>query len=63
VIVDPHTGTPVRGAGPAAVTGPSLGTADGYATALYAAGPAGLSWFPGTEGYRPVVVEGKPVSH
>ncbi|TML32507.1 MAG: FAD:protein FMN transferase [Actinobacteria bacterium] len=60
-IVDPHTGTPVRGAGPAAVTGPSLATADGYATALYAAGAAGLSWFSGTEGYRPVVVDGKPV--
>jgi len=58
-IVDPHTGTPVRGAGVATVTGPSLATADGYATALYAAGSAGLRWFPGSEGYRPVVVNGR----
>src|SRR5947209_6047888 len=42
-IVDPHTGTPVRGAGPAAVTGPSLATADGFAPALYARGAAGLT--------------------
>jgi FAD:protein FMN transferase len=61
-IVDPHTGTPVRGNGLATVTGPALATADGYATALYAAGAAGLSWFPGTDGYRAVVVDGKRVT-
>src|SRR3989440_1828094 len=51
-VVDPHTGRQVRGTGPAAVTGPALATADGYATALYAAGGAGLSWFPSQDGDR-----------
>jgi thiamine biosynthesis lipoprotein len=60
-IVDPHTGAQVTGTGPAAVTGPALSTADGYATALYAAGEAGLSWFPGPDGYRPLVVAGRAV--
>jgi thiamine biosynthesis lipoprotein len=59
-VLDPHTGEPVLGAGPAAVTGPALATADGYATALYAAGAAGLTWFDGSDGYRPVVLAGRP---
>jgi FAD:protein FMN transferase len=58
-VVDPHTGLEVRGAGPAAVTGPALSAADGYATALYAAGTAGLSWFPTGDGYRALVVAGR----
>lgn len=61
-IVDPHTGATIRGQGLATVTGPTLATADGYATALYAAGAAGLRWFPGTDEYRAVVVEGKPLT-
>src|SRR5436190_528228 len=61
-IVDPHTGGQVRGTGPAAVTGPTLAMADGLATALYAAGEAGLSWFPGREGYRALVVAGRKVA-
>src|SRR5437762_2303808 len=52
----------VRGTGPAAVTGPTLAMADGLATALYAAGEAGLSWFPGREGYRALVVAGRKVA-
>jgi len=60
-IIDPHTGGAVRGAGPATVTGPALSTADGYATALYACGEAGLSWFPTPDGYRAVVAGGRPV--
>ena len=60
-IVDPHTGRQVPGTGPAAVTGPALATADGYATALHAAGEAGLSWFPTPEGYRALVVAGRKV--
>jgi thiamine biosynthesis lipoprotein len=51
-VVDPHTGEPVARVVAATVTGPDLATADAYATALYAAGPAGLAWFPTTEGYR-----------
>jgi FAD:protein FMN transferase len=60
-VVDPHTGAQVGAPGPAAVTGPSLSTADGYATALYAAGDAGLSWFPSPDGYRALVVAGRAV--
>jgi FAD:protein FMN transferase len=60
-VVDPHTGRPVRSPGPATVTGPTLCRADGYATALYAAGEAGLAWFPSTDGYDALVVAGHPV--
>ena len=60
-IIDPHTGTRVLARGPATVTGPTLSVADGYATALCAAGEAGLPWFPGSRGYEPLVVAGRPV--
>ena len=61
-VLDPRTGEPARAAGPAAVTGPALATADGYATALYAAGRAGLAWFADSDGYRPIVLDGRPVN-
>ncbi len=61
LIIDPHTGTPVGSRGPATVVGPTLAAADGFATALYAAGEAGLSWFPTADGYDAVVVAGHPV--
>jgi FAD:protein FMN transferase len=51
-VVNPHTGDLVAAAGPAVVTGPDLAVADAYATALYAAGPAGRVWFPTVDGYR-----------
>jgi thiamine biosynthesis lipoprotein len=60
-IVDPHTGRSVGSRGPATVVGPTLASADGYATALYAAGEAGLPWFPTAEGYDAIVVAGRPV--
>jgi thiamine biosynthesis lipoprotein len=60
-VIDPHTGVPARSRGPATVTGPTLAMADGYATALYAAGEAGLSWFADSGGYAPMVVAGRPV--
>jgi thiamine biosynthesis lipoprotein len=44
-VVDPHTGSTVAALASATVVGPDLGPADAYATALYAAGPAGLAWF------------------
>ncbi|WP_341721155.1 FAD:protein FMN transferase [Micromonospora sp. FIMYZ51] len=51
-VVDPHTGAPADQLVAATVIGPDLAVADAYATALYAAGPAGLDWFgPGSE-YR-----------
>ena len=51
-VVDPHTGEPVNRLVAATVTGPDLAVADGYATALFAAGRTGLDWFPTGEGYR-----------
>ena len=39
----------------ATVLGPNLAVADAYATALFAAGPAGLDWFPTADGYRALV--------
>ncbi|MFC6017507.1 FAD:protein FMN transferase [Plantactinospora solaniradicis] len=51
-VVDPHTGEPANRLVAATVTGPDLAVADGYATALFAAGRAGLDWFPTKDGYR-----------
>jgi thiamine biosynthesis lipoprotein len=51
-VIDPHTGAPARHFVAATVTGPDLALADAYATALFAAGPAGLAWFPTADGYR-----------
>nr|MDT0663032.1 FAD:protein FMN transferase [Micromonospora sp. DSM 115978] len=51
-VVDPHTGEPARDLVAATVTGPDLAVADAYATALFAAGPAGLDWFPTADGYQ-----------
>ncbi|MEU9506397.1 FAD:protein FMN transferase [Micromonospora sp. NPDC048170] len=51
-VVDPHTGEPVDQMVAATVVGPDLAVADAYATALYAAGPAGLAWFRNGSDYR-----------
>ena len=51
-VVDPHTGEPAGQLLAATVIGPDLAVADAYATALYAAGPTGLAWFPTASGYR-----------
>ncbi|SCG70924.1 thiamine biosynthesis lipoprotein [Micromonospora echinaurantiaca] len=53
-VVDPHTGEPVDQMVAATVVGPDLAVADAYATALYAAGPAGLAWFGNGSDYRPL---------
>jgi thiamine biosynthesis lipoprotein len=50
-VVNPHTGDLIDTPGSAAVAGPDLCVADAYATALYAAGPVGLGWFPTLDGY------------
>lgn len=67
-VVNPHTGEPTSGVlsdapspegltvASATVTGPDLGTADAYATALYAAGQPGLSWFPTPDGCEALTV-------
>lgn len=59
-VVDPHTGMPGRPIGLAAVAGPELGTANGYAIALCAAGETGLAWFPTADGYRAVFADSRP---
>ncbi|NYT93936.1 FAD:protein FMN transferase [Salinispora sp. H7-4] len=51
-VVDPHTGEPADQFIAATVVGPDLAVADAYATALYAAGPAGLTWFHSGTDYR-----------
>lgn len=51
-VVDPHTGEPADHLVAATVVGPDLTVADAYATALYAAGPAGLAWFRNDSDYR-----------
>ncbi len=43
-VFDPHTGRPPEGVLSVTVTGPELATADAYATAAFAMGPAGPSW-------------------
>ncbi|MGK5519322.1 FAD:protein FMN transferase [Micromonospora sp. URMC 107] len=53
-VVDPHTGEPADQLVAATVVGPDLAVADAYATALYAAGPAGLVWFRNGSDYRPL---------
>ncbi len=59
-IVDPHTGALADRFAVATVTGPDLAVADGYATALCAAGPVALGWFPTADGYRALVVDRVP---
>ena len=54
-VYDPHTGEPAREMATTTVLGPNLAVADAYATALFAAGPAGLDWFPTADGYRALV--------
>lgn len=56
-VVNPHTGEVVVSTGTAYVTGPDLCVADAYATALYAAGPVGLGWFPTTDGYSGFLID------
>ena len=54
-VYDPHTGQPAREMAATTVLGPNLSVADVYATALFAAGPAGLDWFPTADGYQALV--------
>lgn len=56
-VVDPHTGDLVTGLASTTVVGAELGTADAYATALYAAGKPALSWFPTFDGYHALTID------
>lgn len=51
-VVDPRTGRPARKLASATVIGPDAGTADAYATALFARGRDGLDWIEAEPGYE-----------
>ncbi len=55
-IVDPHTGRPPEGLLSVTVVGPDLGTADAYATAVFAMGAAGPAWAAGLDGYEALCI-------
>jgi FAD:protein FMN transferase len=49
-VIDPRTGQPAQGLRSVTITGPDLGIADGYATAVVAMGTAGVRWLDGLSG-------------
>ncbi|MFY1633407.1 FAD:protein FMN transferase [Solwaraspora sp. WMMB335] len=51
-VIDPHAGSVVDRSAAAMVIGADLAIADGYATALFAAGTQGRHWFPTADGYH-----------
>jgi thiamine biosynthesis lipoprotein len=55
-LLDPHTGAPPTGLASVTVAGSRLATADAYATAAYAMGPAAPAWLARLAGYRSFVV-------
>jgi len=55
-IVDPHTGRPPVGVLSVTITGPSLATADAYATAAYAMGRNGPAWTARLKGYEAMTI-------
>jgi thiamine biosynthesis lipoprotein len=61
-VVAAPAGTTVATLASATVVGPDLATADAYATALYAAGPAGLAWFAGSTDHRAFTLDDRMVA-
>jgi FAD:protein FMN transferase len=55
-IVDPHRGRPADGILSITVVGPSLATADAYATAAFAMGADGLAWLADREEYEALAI-------
>jgi FAD:protein FMN transferase len=55
-IVNPRTGLPPDGVLSVTVVGPDLGTADAYATAAFAMGPAGPRWTARLRGYEALTI-------
>jgi FAD:protein FMN transferase len=51
-IINPHTGQPATGLASITVAGPWLATADAYATAAFAMGPAARDWMETVDGYE-----------
>lgn len=55
-IFNPHTGGPPAGVLSVTVTGPDLGTADAYATAIFAMGEDGPAWATTMAGYEAMII-------
>jgi FAD:protein FMN transferase len=55
-IVDPRTAQPTTSIASATVTGPDLGTADAYATAVFVMGYDGLDWIERQAGYEAYLI-------
>jgi thiamine biosynthesis lipoprotein len=51
-IINPHTGQPAADLASVTVVGPRAGTADAYATAAFAMGPAARDWVESLDGYE-----------
>jgi thiamine biosynthesis lipoprotein len=55
-IINPHTGRPANELAGVTVTGPSLTTADAYATAAFAMGSAALGWIEAQPNHQALIV-------
>lgn len=55
-IIDPRTRQPTTTIASATVTGPDLGVADAYATAVFVMGAAGLDWIERQPGYEAYLI-------
>jgi thiamine biosynthesis lipoprotein len=55
-IFNPHTGGPPTGLLSVTITGPDLGTADAYATAVFAMGEDGPAWAATLTGYEAMII-------
>jgi thiamine biosynthesis lipoprotein len=55
-IINPHTGQPATGLASVTVVGPRVATADAYATAAFAMGPAARDWVESRDGYEAFAV-------
>ncbi len=62
-IIDPRTGEPTTDLASATVTGPDLGTADSYATALFVMGVDGLDWIESQPGYDAYIITHNNTTH
>ena len=55
-IINPHTGQPATDLASVTVVGPRVATADAYATAAFAMGPAARDWVESLDGYEAFAV-------
>jgi FAD:protein FMN transferase len=55
-IINPHTGRPATGLASVTVVGPRITSADAYATAAFAMGPAAREWVEILDGYEALAI-------